>query len=53
MTSKKATPIAYVETKEQKRLNDAREKQYSLEEMGTLSQRTAMGNGPRGLQRRR
>src|SRR5271166_541563 len=39
------------ETAEQKRLNEAREAEGPVEEMGSLPVRTPMGNGTRGLQR--
>ena len=42
-----------VDVTEQKRLNEAREAQHPVEEMGTLPQRAAVGHGPRGLQRKR
>ena len=38
---------------EQKRLNDAREAQDPVEEVGAVPERAAVGHGPRGLQRRR
>ena len=40
-------------TAEHVRLDEARERDGSLEEVGAVPQRTAVGHGPRGLQRRR
>ena len=42
--------MAYLETNEQHRLNEARETGSSVEEVGTVSQREAVGHGSRRLQ---
>ena len=44
---------AIVDVTEQKRLNRGARDASPVEEMGTLSEREAVGHGPRGLQRRR
>ena len=50
MKSKNVTDTAIVDCTEQKRLNDARESGHPVEEVGSVPQRAAVGDGPRGLQ---